>query len=476
MLFNSVPFAIFLPVVFLLYWFVFQRSLRLQNLFVLAASYFFYAWWDWRFLSLIVLSSATDYGVGLALAASEDARRRRLLLGLSLTVNLGCLAFFKYFGFFVSSLVDAAGTLGILLEPTTLQIVLPVGISFYTFQTLSYTLDIHRGRIEATRDALSFFAFVSFFPQLVAGPIERAASLLPQFEKSRRFDFLEARDGARQILWGSFKKVVIADTCGRQVNLIFAVSGEVSGSTLLLGALYFAFQIYCDFSGYSDVAIGSAKLLGIRLRDNFDLPYFSRDVAEFWRRWHISLSSWFRDYVYIPLGGNRSGKARQVANVLLTFGLSGLWHGASWNFVVWGLLHGSYQIPSILRGRPRPDRRVAAWATALPRPGELARILATFALTLFAWIFFRAEDLGHALQYTAGLFTASLFDAPQFDHGVPLALIAGLLSVEWAQRRKTHPLQFDGLPVFLRWSVYLALSLAVIAFFGERHDFIYFQF
>jgi D-alanyl-lipoteichoic acid acyltransferase DltB (MBOAT superfamily) len=307
MLFNSLDFAIFLPVVFLLYWFVFQKKIKAQNALVALASYVFYGWWDWRFLSLIIFSSVIDYFIGLQLENIKKDRYRSLLLWTSIFVNLGLLGFFKYFNFFIDNFLDAFSFFGYQIPNTSLNIILPVGISFYTFQTLSYTIDVYRKQLKPTKDFVAFTAFVSFFPQLVAGPIERASNLLPQFYKKRKFDYSIAVDGMRQILWGLFKKIVIADNCAKYANEIFNNSGNYSGTTLLLGALFFTFQIYGDFSGYSDIAIGTSRLFGFKLMKNFAFPYFSRDIAEFWRRWHISLSSWFRDYLYIPLGGSRGG-------------------------------------------------------------------------------------------------------------------------------------------------------------------------
>jgi alginate O-acetyltransferase complex protein AlgI len=479
MLFNSFEFVLFLPLVFALYWFVFQRSLRAQNFLVLVASYVFYGYWDWRFLLLIVVSTTADYFIGLSLERTEDPRRRALLLSTSLAINLGLLGFFKYYNFFVDSAVVALGGLGFSASPRTLQVILPVGISFYTFQTLSYTIDIYRRQLKPTRDWIAFFAFVSFFPQLVAGPIERAKNLLPQFHEKRRFDFEHAKDGLRQILWGLFKKVVVADTCARNVDHIFGHSDELGGSTLLLGAMFFAFQIYGDFSGYSDIAIGTARLFGFDLMRNFAFPYFSRDIGEFWRRWHISLSSWFRDYVYIPLGGSRASKGRQVFNSLVTFTVSGFWHGANWTFVAWGALNGLYYVPAIVTGKPKMKGTVAEgrW---FPTALELAQLASTFLLTNLAWVFFRADDMGHALSYLAGIASPTLFSEPFSgagrSPGLSLAIVGVLVGVEWMQRTKQHALEVDALPLPFRWSGYILLMLAIITFFGADISFIYFQF
>ncbi len=342
MLFNSIDFAIFLPIVFILYWFVFKNNLKSQNTLLLAASYVFYGWWDWRFLGLILFSTLVDYTFGIAISKSNDPSKRKWLLWVSILVNLGFLGIFKYYNFFIDNLVTAFSVFGNELQSNTLDIILPVGISFYTFQTLSYTIDIYRKKLQPTKDYIAFSVFVAFFPQLVAGPIERATNLLPQFYKKRKFNYSEATEGMRQIQWGLFKKIVIADNCADIANQIFNNSADLHGSTLAIGALCFSIQIYCDFSGYSDIAIGTAKLFGVNLMQNFNFPYFSRDIAEFWRKWHISLSTWFRDYLYIPLGGSRVSRFLSVRNVFIIFIVSGFWHGANWTFIVWGALHAVY--------------------------------------------------------------------------------------------------------------------------------------
>ncbi len=326
MLFNSIDFAIFLPIVFILYWFVTNKNLRLQNALIVVSSYVFYGWWDWRFLSLIFFSTIVDYTIGIQLKKEERQKRRKYLLWTSILINLGFLGFFKYYNFFLDNFISAFSFFGSEISASSLNIILPVGISFYTFQTLSYTIDVYRRKLEPTKDFIAFSAFVSFFPQLVAGPIERATHLLPQFYTKRTFDYTLAVNGMRQILWGLFKKIVIADNCAEYANMIFNNSADYSGSTLVLGALFFTFQIYCDFSGYSDIAIGTSRLFGFDLMRNFNFPYFSRDIAEFWRRWHISLSTWFRDYVYIPLGGSRGGLWMKIRNTFIIFIVSGFWH------------------------------------------------------------------------------------------------------------------------------------------------------
>lgn len=414
MLFNSIDFAIFLPIVFILYWFVTNKSLKLQNLLIVVASYVFYGWWDWRFLSLIVFSTIVDYTVGRQLRNEENQLKRKILLWTSILVNLGFLGFFKYYNFFLDNFVTAFSFFGQEIQANSLNIILPVGISFYTFQTLSYTIDVYKRKLEPTNDFIAFSAFVSFFPQLVAGPIERATHLLPQFYKKRTFDYSKSVDGMRQILWGLFKKVVIADNCAEYANQIFNNSAEMNGSSLVLGALFFTFQIYGDFSGYSDIAIGTSRLFGFDLMRNFNFPYFSRDIAEFWRRWHISLSTWFRDYLYIPLGGSRGGTWMKVRNTFIIFIVSGFWHGANWTFIVWGALNAIYFLPLLLTNNNRNNLETVAQGKLLPSIKELSFIFLTFGLTVFAWIFFRAENIGHAISYISEIFSSSLFTIPKF--------------------------------------------------------------
>ncbi len=481
MLFNSIDFAIFLPVVFVLYWFFVNKDLKQQNAFLLISSYFFYGWWDWRFLSLIVFSSFVDYFVGRRLRITSDERKRRWLLLSSILVNLGFLGFFKYFNFFAESFSDAFTLFGKSFAPYRLNIILPVGISFYTFQTMSYTIDVYRRRLDPTDDIIAFFAFVSFFPQLVAGPIERASNLLPQFYRHRVFEYDRAIDGMRQILWGLFKKIVIADNCALYVNQIFSDYAHLPGSTLLLGAFFFAFQIYGDFSGYSDIAIGTARLFGFNLMRNFAYPYFSRDIAEFWRRWHISLSSWFRDYVYIPLGGSRGGTFMKIRNTFIIFLVSGFWHGANWTFLAWGFLNACFFLPLMLLNKNRENRGVIASGKIWPGIGAFSKIVMTFMLTTLAWIFFRSPTITDAVKYIQGIFSVSFFEIPQllsvkmlFD----LSMIAFLLTIEWMQREKQHGLEFSGvrLPGQLRWGFYFVIITIIVWFGGQPEAFIYFQF
>lgn len=456
-----------------------QKNLKFQNLFLVLASYLFYGWWDWRFLSLIFFSTGVDFWVGLQMQG-QTRLRRKVLLWISIIVNLGFLGFFKYYNFFLDNLIKSFSFFGATLQADSLQIILPVGISFYTFQTLSYSIDVYRGKLEPTRDFISFAAFVSFFPQLVAGPIERATNLLPQFFEERKFDSIKAVDGCRQILWGLFKKIVVADNCAELANRIFNNYDTFHGSTLLLGAIFFAFQIYGDFSGYSDIAIGTSRLFGFNLMRNFAFPYFSRDIAEFWRRWHISLSTWFRDYIYIPMGGSGGNSWKSLRNIFVIFVVSGFWHGANWTFVFWGLLNAIYFIPLYLSNRNRSNLDTVAEHKMLPSLREALQMSATFFLTLIAWVFFRSGSLADAVHYLQIMFSRSIFLAPQIQNKqlivVPFLLV--LIGSEWLQRDKQHALQFEGtnLRLGLRWGVYYALIFAIVFFGGSQQDFIYFQF
>ena len=474
MLFNSLVFAVFLPLVFAAYWSL-NRNLRAQNLLLITAGFVFYGWWDWRFLLLLLATSLTDYFVALAMGRTTSANRRRWLMGLSLVGNLGTLGTFKYFDFFSMELTQALASVNMEVTPVLLGVLLPVGISFYTFQALSYTIDVYRGRIAPVRDISVFMAFISFFPQLCAGPIERASHMLPQFSKPRSFDLAQASDGMRQMLWGFFKKSVIADGCSPIVNGIFEHPGWHGADTLLLGAVLFAFQIYGDFSGYTDIALGCARLFGFDLMRNFAYPYFSRDIAEFWRRWHISLSSWFRDYVYVPLGGSRGSKSLKVRNVMIIFLLSGFWHGANWTFLAWGLINGLFFLPLLLRGTNR--RRTQGTEEEHASLRDLPAILFTFTCTTLAWVFFRADSIGDAFGYLRGMAARSLFGIPTELDPWLLGAIAALLVTEWLQRTRHHGLEVSALPAWGRRSAYTAVFLAIffLGHFGHA-EFIYFQF
>jgi len=486
MLFNSIEFLFFLPIVFALYWLLNKGSLRIQNLFIVCASYFFYGWWDWRFLSLIFISSCIDFSIGILLGKNLENHQRKWLLWCSLLVNISLLGVFKYYNFFVESFAEAFSFFGNkTYDPIILNILLPVGISFYTFQTLSYSIDVYRRKLVPTKDAIAFFAFVSFFPQLVAGPIERATNLLPQFLRKRQFDYQQGVDGMRQMLWGFFLKLVVADNCAIYVNDIFNNYETYPGGVLLMGAVLFAFQIYGDFSGYSNIAIGTARLFGFNLMQNFAFPYFSRDIAEFWRRWHISLSTWFRDYLYIPLGGSRGGNTMRIRNVFIIFLVSGFWHGANWTFIIWGFLNACYFLPLLLGHRNRQHLDVVAQNRLLPSGKELVQIAITFFLVVIAWIFFRAENITHALAYIKRIFSFSLFDFSydyyhNYFHFYGIAL---LLVVEWLGRHKQHALYFEVQQdqnlrsKMFRWGGYIFLIFSV--FYGgnfTNETFIYFQF
>ncbi len=483
MLFNSIDFAIFLPIVFILYWFVTNKNLKIQNAFLVLASYVFYGWWNWKFLALIIFSSGVDYLVGLRLNKTNKKANRKILLLISIIVNLGLLGFFKYFNFFAESFASAFTLFGKTFEPTRLNIILPVGISFYTFQTLSYSIDVYKRKLEPTKDLISFFAFVSFFPQLVAGPIERATHLLPQFYTKRTFEYNKAFDGLKQILWGLFKKIIIADNCALIVNQIFDNYTDYSGSTLLLGAFFFAFQIYGDFSGYSDIAIGIARLFGFNLKQNFAYPYFARDIAEFWRRWHISLTSWFRDYLYIPIGGSRGGAWGKIRNVFIIFLVSGFWHGANWTFIIWGIFNALLFLPLLLTKRNRKNIDIVAAQSMLPNLKEIFSMASTFILTSFGWIFFRAESLPDAFSYLKNIFTKSLLSKPYvFGIGESKALLILLFVIiliitEWIGRKRPYALYFNkDQNVFIQWSVCFIIAIVIFLFGGKQQDFIYFQF
>ena len=479
MLFNSIEYAVFLPIVFLLYWFAFNKNLKLQNLFIVLVSYVFYGWWDWRFLFLIAFTSACSFAAGLLIEKySEEPRKAKAVSTLNIVINLLILGIFKYYDFFVTSFADAF--LGGRTDGLLLKVILPVGISFYTFQALSYSIDVYKGKLEPTHDIIQFFAFVSFFPQLVAGPIERATNLLPQFGKPRSFDYETGADGMRQILWGLFKKMVVADNCAIYVDKVFSTYQTQSGSTLLLAAIFFAFQIYGDFSGYSDIAIGSAKLFGIKLMRNFNVPYFSRDIAEFWRRWHISLTTWFRDYVYIPLGGSRCSKEKIVRNTFVIFLLSGFWHGANWTFIAWGAYHALLFLPLILLGKNRRYRNTVAEGKLLPSVKELGQMILTFMLAVFGWIIFRAESIGQAWDYISRAFSNGMLRIPWTNSATyilqMLVVLPVLILFEWFGREKECPLKLFKGKKILQWAVYVAFSVMIFLFGTSSESFIYFQF
>ncbi|MDQ3192346.1 MAG: MBOAT family protein [Bacteroidota bacterium] len=478
MLFNSFEFLIFLPIAFLLYWFLFNKNITTRNIYLLLLSYTFYGWWDWRFLFLIFFSSLIDFIIGNHISGSSSSNRRKYLLWLSLFMNLGTLGVLKYFNFFSRSFSESMESIGVVLDPFTLNVVLPVGISFYTFQTLSYTIDIYRKNLEPAKNAVSFFTYVSFFPQLVAGPIERAVNLLPQFYTKKTFHYEQALNGLRLILWGLFKKMVLADNAAVYVNYVFGNYSEASGLELILGAVMFAFQIYGDFSGYSDIAIGVGKLFGFDLMINFKTPYFSRDIAEFWRRWHISLSTWFRDYLYIPLGGSSTVKSKVIRNVFIIFIVSGFWHGANWTFIIWGVLNAVFFLPLLLGSKNRKNIDVVASGKMLPTLTEAFNIFLTFGLTCFAWIFFRAESVSHALGYISGIFTHSFLSINSSFKHYYIIIILFWLAVEWNTRVNGFSDMLSQInSKIIRRSIYLMI-IFFIGLFGvfNKTEFIYFQF
>jgi D-alanyl-lipoteichoic acid acyltransferase DltB (MBOAT superfamily) len=484
MLFNSFEFLVFLPIVFMLYWFVFCGR-RWQNLLVVVASYVFYGWWDWRFLLLIALTSFCSYTSGLLLERYEGLRRKQQIVSTAnIVLNLGILGVFKYYNFFVDNLDALFDMMGYHLDWATMNVILPVGISFYTFQALSYTIDVYQKKLPATHDMVEFFAYISFFPQLVAGPIERATNLLPQFQHDRQFDYAKAVDGCRQMLWGFFKKLVIADNCATIVNDNWGNYQEFPGIGLFMLGVLFTFQIYCDFSGYSDIAIGCARLFGFNLMRNFNFPYFSRSIPEFWRRWHISLTTWFRDYIYFPLGGSRCDKWKIIRNVYIVWGISGLWHGASWHFVCWGLFHATLLAVYNLFGINTKYTRDVAYGRLLPSLTETFQMGLTFFFAVVGWVIFRAQSMTQAVDYITHMFTNPIVAEHNMFVGSALRLGALFLLVEWLQRDKQHALQFTNMRPFsykvVRWGIYLFLIcksyIAYMAAIEDDNTFIYFQF
>ena len=508
MLFNSFEFLVFLPIVFVLYWFVFQKR-EWQNLLIVTASYVFYGWWDWRFLFLIAFTSVCSFYSGVLIERLRRIRppltpptqegKARMVCAVNLVVNFLILGVFKYYNFFADSLAQLVwGLFHYQLDWVTLNVILPVGISFYTVQALSYTIDVYRKDVPVTKNIIEFCAFISFFPQLVAGPIERAKNLLPQFQRDRHFDYVQAVDGCRQMLWGFFKKVVIADSCAANLNPIWDSYADYSGISLWGLALLFTFQIYCDFSGYSDIAIGCSRLFGIRLLSNFNYPYLSRSIPEFWRRWHISLMTWFKDYVYIPLGGSRCAQWKVIRNTFIVFGVSGLWHGANWTFVCWGLYHGTLIVLYKLLHIDTKDRVIRPPLTPPTQEGKAAqegkwqwmshmkdvcRVVVTFGLAVVGWVIFRAENISQAWDFVSRMFLTAFDDFHLRLGSISIYMtILLLMIVEYLQRDKVHVLQFSDnrlfRPAAVRWTVYLVLFAAIFyySFNNVSQEFIYFQF
>lgn len=479
MLFNSFEYALFLPIVFIIYWFILNKNLKYQNLFLLVSSYFFYGCWDWRFLFLLIFSTLLDYFSGIQISQSTSKKTRKIWLWISVGINLSFLGFFKYYNFFIESFAELLTSMGFTPHMTTLNIILPVGISFYTFHGLSYVFDIYHNKFKPTTNLVNYSLFVSFFPLLVAGPIERATHLLPQIEKKRVFSSSKFEDGLRQILWGLFKKIVIADNCATLADSVFNNSELYSGSTLVVGAIFFTIQAYCDFSGYSDIALGSARIMGFELLKNFNYPYFARNIREFWRRWHMSLSYWLRDYLYIPLGGGRNGMARTILNTAIVFLTCGFWHGANWTFLAFGLLHTIYVMPSIIRKKTTKYVDIVAKGRMLPTMKEAFQIIKTFLLFTFSLIIFRAENISHAYQYIKDLFSPELLSMPKIYSGTVILFVIVFMIIEWIGREDNYAIEgikskIKILPI--RWVFYYTIAFLVYYYSGHQQAFIYFQF
>lgn len=478
MLFNSIGYLLFLPVVYILYWFIFNKSLKWQNVLILVASYVFYGWWSKKFLILLMFSTLLDYFYGFGVA-SPNRKKSKIFLWLSIINNLGFLGVFKYYNFFVLQFQRGFDLIGFHTNPVFLQIALPVGISFYTFHGMSYVFDIYRGVRKPVTNFVDYAVFVSFFPLLVAGPIERAKHLLPQVQSKRTFSYTQSVEGCRLILWGMFKKVVIADSLADIADNIFRNYHHYNAFSLIIGAIAFSFQIYGDFSGYSDIAIGTAKLFGFELLSNFKFPYFSRNIAEFWRRWHISLSSWFKDYLYIPLGGSKEGKLKAIRNTFIIFLVSGFWHGASWHYIIWGFIHACGFLPLLLLNRNRQYvSDVVAQSKKFPTSKEIIQMLSSFAFVSFAWIFFRANGLKEALGYIKQIVISS-WQFPQQFLSIPKGMSAFLyvipfIIIDWNFRHHERTLNFKN--PFYKMMFYTGIGLLVFFFFGKRSSFIYFQF
>ena len=477
MFFNSFAFALFLPIVFILYWFVFNKTKSTQNAVLIVASYYFYSCWDWRFLFLLVFSTFLDYYTGIQIEKAKKASLRKFWFWLSISINLGFLGLFKYYNFFADSFSNLLNGFGLQTSPLLLNVILPVGISFYTFHGLSYVIDIYLKRIKAEYNFIDYSLFVSYFPLLVAGPIERATHLLPQVKVKRSFDFQKAKEGVFQFVWGLVKKVVIADTCATYANAIFDNYEAMNSLSLLLGAVYFAFQIYGDFSGYSDMALGMSKLFGIDLLRNFNYPYFSRDIAEFWRRWHISLSSWFKDYLYIPLGGSSGGMAMKIRNTFVIFLVSGFWHGANWTFIAWGFINALYFLPLLLLKRNRSNMETVSLYWDFSSVRVFFSMLSTFALTCLAWIFFRSKTIEDAFEYikrmfTDGRFLSQYLENERYNYEL-LLLIAVFIVVEWNSRTHVEPI--SGKYSWLKLGLCL-IAIIALGTYSDYKEFIYFQF
>lgn len=472
MVFNSIDFLLFLPIVFIFYWFFGSRNITFQNTIILFSSYLFYGWWDWRFLSLIVFSTVLDFLLAKKIHNSISIRKKFLLIS-SIIINLGILGFFKYFNFFVSSLQASFLSLGLDIDTWSLNIILPVGISFYTFQTLSYSIDVYNEKLKPTNDFISYAAFVSFFPQLVAGPIERATNLLPQFISKRNFNSTKAINGLSLILYGLVKKVVIADRLAIYVNSVFSDFQSYNSLSLIIAVVFFSFQIYCDFSGYSLIARGVSKLFGFELMVNFNRPYLAQSITDFWRRWHISLSTWFRDYIYIPIGGNRVKTLRNYLNVMIVFLVSGFWHGANWTFIFWGIIHGFFAVSFLIISNYKKENHQVSIIR------KVINVLTVFIIVNFAWIFFRSESITHAFDYIYFIFEWDFnFNLVQISaEKGPLNLIMSLLAIFLIYLSYLLPkdLIFDNRIKTIGFNTLAALIIIFLGVNGES-EFIYFQF
>ncbi len=471
MTFNSIEYLLFLPIVFVLYWFVFL-NLKIQNIFLVVVSYIFYGWWDWRFLILIAFTSLCSYLTGIQIWKQGDTGGGKFFTALNIIINLFILGVFKYYNFFAESFVELLNALGVQANYTSLKVILPVGISFYTFQALSYTIDVYRKKIEAINDPIAFFAYISFFPQLVAGPIERATNLLPQMQNKRTFNYNMAVDGIQQVVWGLFKKMVVADSCAYYVNSIWNDYANQNTWTLVSAAIFFTFQIYGDFSGYSDIAIGSAKLFGIKLMRNFKLPYFSLSIPDFWKRWHISLNTWFVDYLYIPLGGSRCSKPKWFRNTLIIFLVSGLWHGANWTFICWGAYHAFLFLPYMILGKTKVDSSLDKMTVK-----KVAGVLITFCFVVLGWVIFRAQNITEAYNYLFSIIT----NGSDGINGIPISAykyIVLLLTIEWITKNYEQPLVLVNRIRHgcIRYSIYVLFVLFILFSAAPSQGFIYFQF
>lgn len=478
--FNSLNFGIFIIVLFILFWFVINKSVKYQNILLLVASYFFYSLWDWRFIFILLFSTILDFYIGALIYSNSSKKLKLFYLYASILINLGILSFFKYYNFFINSFIESLTLFGYKGDFKTLEIILPIGISFYTFHGLSYVIDIYRNKVTPEKSFINYSLFVSFFPLLVAGPIERATHLLPQIRKNKEFIYLKFVDGLKQILWGFFKKIVIADNCAFFVNLVFNNSHNYNGSAHLLSALLFSFQIYCDFSGYSDIALGTARLFGIELFRNFSFPYFSKNIAEFWRRWHISLSSWFKDYLYIPLGGSNVSSIYKIRNILLIFVVSGFWHGANYTFIIWGLLNALFVMPYMFINKSKHD--LIENPNIISNIINFLKIFSTFLLVTLIWIFFRANNLSDALEYITTIFSKSLFTYPNLENLIDLLpiglMILFFIYVEWNGRFNNYAIEntCKKKSSIFRYSFYYIILFLIIYFGGNEQQFIYFQF